>query len=160
MKKVKTGRASPNIFDHLEITAYGEKHPFPDVCQTIVKGNNNLLVKVFDENVKDEVIKALQRSDLDLNCTMEGKDLKVKLGTTKKEILDAALKQMKEYFEEFKQDVKEVRYEMNNTVKKLDKILPQDEIKLLQKDLEKLCTNSEASAKKLIDAKEKEIKGG
>jgi ribosome recycling factor len=59
LKKVKSGRASPTIFDHLEITAYGEKHPFTDMCQTIVKGSNNLLVRVFDENVKDDVIKAL-----------------------------------------------------------------------------------------------------
>lgn len=48
---------------------------------------------------------------------------------------------------------------MNNVVKKLDKILPKDEIKILQKDLEKLCTNKEAEAKKHIDAKEKEIRG-
>lgn len=90
---------------------------------------------------------------------MEGKDIKVKLGTTKKEHIDAAVKQIKEIFDEYKRDIKEVRHAMINTVKKLDKILPQDEIKLLQKDLEKLCTNSESKAKKIIDAKEKEIKG-
>jgi len=44
-------------------------------------------------------------------------------------------------------------------VKKLDKILPKDETDLLKKDLEKLCTNREAEAKKLLDMKEKEIKG-
>jgi len=42
--------------------------------------------------VKDDVIKALNRSELDMNCTLEGKDIKVKLGTTKKETIDAALK--------------------------------------------------------------------
>lgn len=96
---------------------------------------------------------------MDLNCTVEGKDLKVKLGTTKKELIDAGLKQLKQINDEFKRDIKEVRHEMNNVVKKLEKILPQDEIKILQKDLEKLVTNKEAQAKKLSDAKEKEIKG-
>ncbi len=32
LKQIKTGRASPNIFDHIEVTAYGEKHPFTDLC--------------------------------------------------------------------------------------------------------------------------------
>lgn len=32
LKAIRSGRASPNIFDHLEITAYGEKHPFTDMC--------------------------------------------------------------------------------------------------------------------------------
>ena len=91
---------------------------------------------------------------------MEGKDLKVKLGTTKKEHIDAALKQLKEINDDFKRGLKDIRHEMNTVVKKLDKILPQDEIKLLQKDLEKLCTTSEGDAKKIIDSKEKEIKGG
>ena len=61
LKQIKTGRASPNMFDHLEITAYGEKHPFPDLCQVIVKGSNQLLVRVFDEAAKEDVIKSLQR---------------------------------------------------------------------------------------------------
>jgi ribosome recycling factor len=59
LKQIKSGRASPNMFDHLEITAYGEKHPFSDLCQVIVKGTNLLLVRVFDDNAKEDVIKAL-----------------------------------------------------------------------------------------------------
>jgi ribosome recycling factor len=50
------------MFDHLEITAYGEKHPFPDLCQVIVKGSNLLLVRVFDDAAKEDVIKSLQRA--------------------------------------------------------------------------------------------------
>jgi ribosome recycling factor len=59
LKLIRSGRASPNIFDHLEVMAYGEKHPFSDMCQTIVKGTNNLLVRVFDDGVKEDVIKTL-----------------------------------------------------------------------------------------------------
>ena len=59
LKQVRSGRASPNMFDHIEVTAYGEKHPFADLCQVIVKGTNNLLVRVFDENAKEDVIRAL-----------------------------------------------------------------------------------------------------
>jgi len=90
---------------------------------------------------------------------VEGKDLKVKLGTSKKEHIEAALKQVKAAHDEFKREIKEVRHGMNDVVKKLDKILPQDDCKLLQKDLEKLAISREADAKKHIDAKEKEIKG-
>ena len=32
LKNVKSGRASPNIFDGVEINAYGEKHKFVDLC--------------------------------------------------------------------------------------------------------------------------------
>ena len=59
LKLIKSGRAGPTIFDHLELNVYNEKHPFSDMCQTIVKGNNVLHVKVFDDSIKEEVLKAL-----------------------------------------------------------------------------------------------------
>ena len=100
---MRSGRASPNIFDHIEVVAYGEKHPFSDLCQVIVKGSNNLLVRVFDDASKDDVIRALQRAqDFDISVTVEGKDLKVKLGTSKKEHVDAAIKQVKAAHDDFK----------------------------------------------------------
>ena len=59
LASIKSGRASPRIFDDVEVKAYGELQVFQDVAQTVVQGNNNLIVKVFDESVKDEVLKAL-----------------------------------------------------------------------------------------------------
>ena len=97
------------MFDEVDVNAYGEKHKYIELCQTIVKGNNVILVKVFDESIKDDVIKALERSDLDLNCTMEGKDIKVKLGTSKKEHIDQALKKIKNIGDAFKKNIKEAR---------------------------------------------------
>ena len=69
------------------------------------------------------------------------------------------MKLIKAAHDDFKRDIKQIRHEMQDSVKKLDKILPKDETDLLKKDLEKLCTNREAEAKKVIDAKEKEVKG-
>lgn len=59
LANIKSGRASTKIFDDLEIKAYGETQLFVDLAQTVVQGSNNLIVKVFDEGVKDEVLKAL-----------------------------------------------------------------------------------------------------
>ena len=42
-------------------------YPFQDLASTAVQGTNNLMIKVFDEDTKEEVVKALQRSDFELN---------------------------------------------------------------------------------------------
>lgn len=60
-------------------------HDFGDLCTTQVQGNNNLLIKVFDDSVKDEVLKALNRSEFELQAIADQKDIRVKLGTSKKE---------------------------------------------------------------------------
>ena len=66
LKKIKSGRASNDIFDELEVKAYGEMTRLGDLCQTIVRGNQLLTVKVFDESVKEEVVKSLNRSTFDI----------------------------------------------------------------------------------------------
>ena len=49
------------------VRAYGEEYPLGDLATTVVQGSNNLLVKVFDESVKEDVLKGLQRSDFELS---------------------------------------------------------------------------------------------
>ena len=85
LKTIKSGRATNDVFDDLEVKAYGEMQSFGDLCQTIVRGNQILTVKVYDESVKDEVVKALNRSNMDIEVQMEGKDIRVKMGLGKKE---------------------------------------------------------------------------
>ena len=114
-------------------------------------------MKVFDEGVKDEVLKALQRSDFDLQVQLEGKDIRVKLGTNRKEQVAAALKKVKECSESFKKDLRAARHTAMDTLKKLNKILPQDEVKLLEDEFEKMFKKAEEGAKKACDEKEKEI---
>ena len=157
LASIKSGRASTKIFDDIEVKAYGDVTPFCDVAQTMVQGNNNLIVKVYDETVLQEVLKSLQRSDFDLQCQLEGKDIRVKLGTSKKEHIIAALKKVKEANDSFKKDVREARHNALQTLKKLGKILPQDQIKLLEDEFELLVKKAEEAAKKECDAKEKEI---
>ncbi len=55
---------------------------------------------------------------------MEGRDIKAKLGASKKEHLDAALKKIKQIGDVFKSDIKEAKHGMDATRKKLEKIMP------------------------------------
>ena len=87
------------------------------------------MIKVFDESVKDEVLKALQRSDFELSLQMEGKDIRVKLGTSRKEHAEAGLKKVKEYSENFKKEAREARHKILQVIKKVSKVLPEDDVK-------------------------------
>ena len=66
LKAIKSGRATNDVFDDIEVKAYGEIYPFGDLCQTIVRGNQLLTEKVYDESVRDEVLKSLSRCEMDL----------------------------------------------------------------------------------------------
>jgi len=65
-----------------------------------------LTVKVFDESVKDEVLKALTRSNMDIEVQMEGKDIRVKMGLGKKEHVEQAMKKIKEMGDDAKKNIR------------------------------------------------------
>ena len=63
-------------------------------------------MKIFDESVKEEVVKTLTRANIDLEITMEGKDIRVKIGLNKKEHQVEANKQIKQLRDECKRDLR------------------------------------------------------
>ena len=103
-------------------------------------------MKVFDETVKDEVIKALQRSDFELNVRIDGKDIHVKLGTSRKEHAVAGLKKVKEYEEAFKKQARDERHKILSTMKKLSKVLPEDDVKRMDGEINDMLKKAEKGA--------------
>ena len=158
LASIKSGRASPTIFNDIMVKAYGEEYPLADLATTMVQGSSNLLIKVFDESVKEEVLKALQRSDFELSLTTEGKDIRCKLGTSRKEHAEAGLKKVKEYMETYKKQAREERHKVLTLMKKLSKVLPEDEVKLMEKSIEEMLKKAETDAKATCDAKDAELK--
>ena len=85
LKGVRSGRATPTIFDHIQVQAHGTQHPFSDLCTAAVRGQGNIVVSVHDAGLREAVVKALQTSDFELTCQSEGKNIMVRLGQTKDE---------------------------------------------------------------------------
>ena len=157
LKQIKSGRASNDIFDEIEVKAYGEMTRFGDLCQTIVRGQQLLTVKVYDESVKDEVLKSLTRSDMDIEVQMEGKDIRVKMGLGKKEHQAKALKQIKQHGEECRAHIRQVRHDIQDTLKKLSKILPKDEVTRFEDQIEKEVKKADKDCESALSDKTKEI---
>ena len=109
LNEIKSGRASPTIFNDLEVKAYGEKTPMQDIASVSVQGTSNLVVKVFDESVKEEVVKALQKSEFEMSLQIAGSNIKVKLSTSRAEHVQAGLKKAKTASESFKKDARNAR---------------------------------------------------
>lgn len=111
------------MFDDVDVKAYGESHKLKDLATTSIQGSNTLLLKVFDESIRDELLKSLSRVDMDMSVSLEGKDVKVKLGTSRKELIAAGLKKVKATSDEFKKNLREARHRALEVVKKISKIV-------------------------------------
>ena len=94
---------------------------------------------------------------MELSVSVEGKDVKVKLGTSRKEHVAAGLKKVKSSNDEFKKNLQEARHKVLEVIKKLSKIVDQETVTQLEADVKAKIKKAEDLAKKTTEAKEKDL---
>jgi ribosome recycling factor len=101
----------------------------------MLRSSNVLVINPFDESHKDSIIKSIEGSKLDVQITTEGLSIVVTLGAIPNEMKNECQVKAKKLFEGCKEESKELRHAMVAEVKKLEKILGQDEAKRIEKAL-------------------------
>src|ERR1700744_5684794 len=76
---LRTGRASPNLLDHIKVEAYGAETPINQVGAVSVPEPRLLTVSVWEASLVKAVEKAIRESDLGLNPMSEGTTIRVAL---------------------------------------------------------------------------------
>jgi len=82
----------------------------------------------------------------------------VKLGTSRREHAEAGIKKIKELFERYRKQARDERHNVLTVMKKLSKVLPEDQVKLMDSEINDLLKDSEKVAKAACDAKDAELK--
>lgn len=139
------------------MTAYGERYPFGDLCQVMVRGSSVVLISVHDEGVRENVMKAVNNSGLEVACTLEGKNIQVKLLATTAENKKEYLAKAKRLEAGAKERVKDLRHGMLAKSRKLEKLIGQDEARRFSGDVESAVKKGAQQVEKVLAAKEKEI---
>src|ERR671921_794099 len=76
---LRTGRASPNLLDPIQIDAYGALMPISQVATVNVPEARLLSVQVWDRGMVAAVEKAIRASDLGLNPQTEGQVIRLRI---------------------------------------------------------------------------------
>ena len=70
---IRTGRASPSILDKLRVDYYGQKSPISQVATVSVPEARLIVIQPWDRALISEIEKAIQKSELGLNPSNDGK---------------------------------------------------------------------------------------
>jgi len=79
ISKVRTGRASPSLLDGIMVPYYGTPTPLRQLANITVEDSRTLKINVFDRSLSPAVEKAIMASDLGLNPSSAGTDIRVPL---------------------------------------------------------------------------------
>jgi len=159
LSKLRTGRASINMFEDIKIDYYGALTPINQVATLTVPDPTLIQIQPWDPTLLEKIDKAIQAADLGLNPINDGKVLKVPIPPLDEERRQEMAKHIKGMVEDEKTALRIMRREVKEQIEQMEK-----EKEITEDDkfwgYDKLQEITDGNTKKIEDlgsAKEKEI---
>jgi ribosome recycling factor len=159
LAKLRTGRASTALLDHIKVDYYGTPTPVAQLASVSVADARTLAVQPWDKSVVSAVEKAIRDSDLGLNPATAGEVIRVPLPPLTEERRREMTKLVKSEGENAKVAIRNIRRDANSHLKELvkNKEAAEDEEKRAQDEVQKLTDKYIAEVDQLVEVKEKDI---
>ncbi len=159
---IRTGRASAALFDKVRVDCYGQKSPLNQVATIAIPEARAVVIQPFDKSLIGDIEKAIQAADLGLNPSNDGKVIRIAIPPLTADRRKELVKQAKADAENYRTQIRNIRRDGNDALKKQQKSgeLTEDGLKAETDKLQKLTDKYIAEIQKLYDAKEKEILEG
>jgi ribosome recycling factor len=159
LSKIRTGRASTGLLDHVKVEYYGQPVPVSQVANVSILDNRTIGVSPWEKNLVSAVDKAIRESDLGLNPVVIGELIRVPMPPLSEERRKELGKVVRSEGEQAKVAVRNLRREANDQFKRLlkDKEISEDDERRAQDDIQKTTDKHVAEIDRILDEKEKEI---
>ncbi len=156
---LRTGRASPNLLDAVEVQAYGSTMPISQIGSVSVPEARMLSVNIWDKQMVGAADKAIRNSGLGLNPVVDGTNLRIPIPPLNEERRRELTKIAGKYAESARIAVRNVRRDGMDQLKKMEKDgdISQDEQKFFEGDVQKLTDKFIKHIDESLKAKEAEI---
>ncbi|QHU91035.1 ribosome recycling factor [Candidatus Saccharibacteria bacterium oral taxon 955] len=160
LAKVRTGRAHPGMLDGIKVEAYGAEMPLNQVANVTAPEAQLLQITPFDPSNIQQIAAAIRNDQsLGLNPSDDGRVVRVPVPPLTEERRRQLVKQAAEKLEEARIALRNVRQDGLKEAKrkKEGKELSEDDVKLVEKEIDRLISESQAKLEEIFKAKEKDI---
>jgi len=157
--RVRTGRASVTLLDGIKVDYYDTPTPIAQVATLSVPESRLIVIAPWDATALGSIEKAIQKSDLGLTPSSDGKVIRISIPQLTEERRKELVKVVKKMAEEGKVKLRNARRDANEELKDLKKNnkMTEDELFSTQEEVQKLLDRHIEKTDKILIAKEKEI---
>jgi len=162
LNTIRTGRASASLFDKIRVDYYGDKSPLSQVATISIPEARLVVIQPWDKGLIGEIEKAIQKSELSLNPSNDGKVIRIAIPPLTEERRKDLVKQAKSQAEQSRVAVRNIRRDGNEEFKKMQKdgLMTEDDLKTSEDELQKSTDKFIQEINKILEEKEKEIMEG
>lgn len=159
MAKIRTGRASSALIDHLSVDYYGTATPINQVANVTVQDARTLAVQPWEKNMVPVVEKAIMEANLGFNPVTAGDVIRLPMPALTEERRKEMVKIAAAEGESGKVAIRNIRRDANSDFKELlnDKEISEDDDHRAQDRIQKLTDHYVAEVDAIVAEKEAEI---
>lgn len=156
---VRAGRANPSLLNSIYVDYYGASTPLNQLATIGAPEARLLVITPFDKSSVGDIEKAIQKADLGISPSSDGNIIRIAIPALTEERRKDLVKVVGKYAEEARVQVRNIRRESNDQLKKTEKNgdLTEDELRNAQDSVQKETDNKIAEVDRLAKDKEKEI---
>ncbi|NKB76008.1 MAG: ribosome recycling factor [Gammaproteobacteria bacterium] len=157
--RIRTGRASTALLDHLSVDYYGSPVPISQVASVSVSDARTISIQPWEKQMMSLIEKAILESDLGLNPMTAGETMRIPLPPMTEERRVELTKVVRNEGENGKIAIRNIRRDAIQTARDLlkEKEISQDEEKKSEGVLQILTDKYIALIDQVIAEKEKEV---
>lgn len=160
MKKIRTGRAHPDMLDGVVVKAYGATMPLVQVANITVPESQMLMVTPFDIGNVQVIAAAIRdTSSLGLNPTDDGRVIRVPVPQLTEERRRDMVKQLGDKVEDCRISLRNIRQDALKEAKRMKeaKELSEDDVKSIEKGIDDSMRDYQTKIEDVFKAKEQEV---
>ncbi|WP_300328636.1 ribosome recycling factor [Fusobacterium sp.] len=156
---IRAGRASVAMLDGIKVEQYGSLMPLNQIGTVSAPEARLLVIDPWDKSVIPSIEKAIMTANLGLNPNNDGRVIRLMVPELTADRRKEYVKLAKKEAEESKVGARNIRKEINNSLRRLQKAeeLTEDELKVAEDEVQKLTDKAIKEIDSLLALKEKEI---
>ncbi len=159
LNTVRAGRANPALLDKVQVEYYGTPTPLKALANISVPDPRTLLISPFDPKSISDIERAINEANIGINPANDGKVIRLAIPQLTEERRKELTKVVKNYGEDAKVAVRNLRRDVNDELKKAEKAgeLTEDDLKDELEETQKTIEKAIKEIDEIVADKEKEL---
>ncbi len=156
---IRTGRASLSLLDSIVVEYYGTPTPLNQVAALSVPDPRMITIQPWEQKMIPVIERAIMESDLGLTPTNDGKIIRLHIPPLTEERRKQLVKVVRKRAEEARVAVRNIRREINEELKRLEKekAISEDELRRSLEEIQDVTDSYIKKIDEILEKKEKEI---
>ncbi len=159
LNTVRAGRANPALLDKVMVNYYGAPTPLKSLANISVPEPRTLLISPFDVSAIANIEHGINEANIGINPSNDGKVIRLVIPQLSEERRKELNKLVKQYGEDAKVAVRNIRRDINDKIKKSEKDgeLTEDDAKNALDETQKIIDKAVKDIDQIVEAKNKEV---